>query len=90
MNRIEHTVQIKNRLGLHARPAMKIVETTQRYRSVITLSHNGKSANANTVMGLLLLEAAQGQAITIAAEGPDAEQALQAVTDLIEARFDEE
>jgi phosphocarrier protein NPr len=81
---------IKNRLGLHARAAIKLVELTQSFEATITISNDEKSATADSVMGLLMLESAQGQQINVSAEGSDAEQALNAVTDLIEAGFDED
>ncbi|MGF1876110.1 HPr family phosphocarrier protein [Photobacterium frigidiphilum] len=81
---------IKNRLGLHARAAIKLVELTQSFEATIIISNDEKSATADSVMGLLMLESAQGQQINVSAEGSDAEQALNAVTDLIEAGFDED
>ncbi|WP_434358310.1 HPr family phosphocarrier protein [Parasalinivibrio latis] len=81
---------IRNRLGLHARAAMKLVELAQSFKSVITISNDEKSATADGVMGLLMLESAQGQEITVSADGIDANEALDAVSALIEAGFDEE
>ncbi|MDC0611291.1 HPr family phosphocarrier protein [Vibrio sp.] len=84
------TVLIENRLGLHARAAMKLVELAQSFESVITIKNQeDKESTADGVMGLLMLESAQGQYVTISAEGPDAEQALDAVCHLIEDKFDE-
>ena len=74
-------VYIKNRLGLHARAAIKIVETAQSYQATITLCNGEKCATADGVMGLLMLESAQGE---------QSEQALTAICHLIEAGFDEE
>ncbi|MCQ1057148.1 HPr family phosphocarrier protein [Photobacterium sp. DNB23_23_1] len=81
---------IKNRLGLHARAAIKLVELAQSFESSITISNGEKSATADSVMGLLMLESAQGQQVLVCAEGGDAEQAINAVSTLIEAGFDEE
>ncbi|HIF9461498.1 TPA: HPr family phosphocarrier protein [Photobacterium damselae] len=83
-------VYIKNRLGLHARAAIKIVETAQSYQATITLCSGEKCATADGVMGLLMLESAQGQQITVSAQGEQSEQALTAICHLIEAGFDEE
>lgn len=81
---------IKNRLGLHARAAIKLVELAQSFESTVTISNDEKSATADSVMGLLMLESAQGQQICVSADGNDAEAALSAVSELIEAGFDEE
>ncbi|MGF1752494.1 HPr family phosphocarrier protein [Vibrio makurazakiensis] len=84
------TVLIQNKLGLHARAAVKLVELAQSYDSTVTIvSEEDKRATADSVMGLLMLESAQGQHITIQANGSDAEQALHAVCHLIEDKFDE-
>ena len=84
-------VLIQNRLGLHARAAVKLVELAQSFDAVLTLrSDEDKEATADSVMGLLMLESAQGQHITISSEGNDALEALNAVAELIEHKFDEE
>ncbi|GAA5645731.1 MULTISPECIES: HPr family phosphocarrier protein [Vibrio] len=84
------TVLIQNRLGLHARAAIKLVELAQSFDAVLTIENQeGKQATADGVMGLLMLESAQGQNVTILADGAEAEQALSAVCDLIEHKFDE-
>lgn len=83
-------VFINNRLGLHARAAIKLVELAQSFDATVTISNHEKQATADSVMGLLMLESAQGQQITVSAEGNDAEIALEAVISLIEAGFDEE
>ncbi|QXO17714.1 MULTISPECIES: HPr family phosphocarrier protein [Vibrio] len=85
------TVLIQNRLGLHARAAIKLVELAQSFDAVLTIqSQDGKEATADSVMGLLMLESAQGQNVTICAEGSQAEQALDAVCHLIEDKFEED
>ncbi len=91
MPQASRTVLIQNRLGLHARAAVKLVELAQSFDAVLTIqSQEGKEATADSVMGLLMLESAQGQNVTISAEGSQAEQALDAVCHLIEDKFDEE
>ncbi|ASU23107.1 HPr family phosphocarrier protein [Vibrio qinghaiensis] len=88
---LSKTVLIQNRLGLHARAAVKLVELSQSFDALVTIqSEEGKEATADSVMGLLMLESAQGQYITINAEGSQAEPALQAVSSLIEHKFDED
>lgn len=90
MSFLSRELFIKNRLGLHARAAIKLVELAQSFESVITISNGEKDATADSVMGLLMLESAQGQRVQVSAEGADAEQALTAVSELIESGFDEE
>ncbi|NLS12409.1 HPr family phosphocarrier protein [Vibrio sp. SM6] len=87
---LSRKVLIENRLGLHARAAIKLVELAQSFDAVITIDNEEeKTATANSVMGLLMLESAQGQHITIHAQGGEAQAALDAVCQLIEAKFDE-
>ena len=90
MNTYSRQLFIKNRLGLHARAAIKLVELAQSYQATITISNEEKSATADSVMGLLMLESAQGQQVSVSAQGNDAKAALRAVSQLIEAGFDEE
>ncbi|MGF1716246.1 HPr family phosphocarrier protein [Photobacterium chitinilyticum] len=90
MSTLSRQLFIKNRLGLHARAAIKLVELAQSFEATITISNDEKSATADSVMGLLMLESAQGQQICVSADGNDAEAALSAVSELIEAGFDEE
>ncbi len=91
MQQASRTVLIQNRLGLHARAAVKLVELAQSFDAILTIqSQEGKEATADSVMGLLMLESAQGQNVTISAEGSQAEQALDAVCHLIEDKFDED
>jgi phosphocarrier protein NPr len=91
MAALSKTVLIENKLGLHARAAMKLVELAQSFKAIITIKNQEeKESTADGVMGLLMLESAQGQYVTISAEGPDAEQALDAICHLIEDKFDED
>ncbi len=91
MPQLSQTVLIQNRLGLHARAAVKLVQLAQSFDAVLTVqSQDGREATADSVMGLLMLESAQGQNVVISAEGSQAEQALQAGCPLIEQKFDED
>ncbi|WP_297481564.1 HPr family phosphocarrier protein [uncultured Photobacterium sp.] len=87
---ISRELFIRNRLGLHARAAIKLVELAQSFTAIITITNGDNSATADSVMGLLMLDSAQGQKIMVSAEGQDAESALMAISTLIEAGFDEE
>lgn len=87
---IQRELFIRNRLGLHARAAIKLVELAQSFNAVITITNGDNSATADSVMGLLMLDSAQGQKIMVSAQGQDAQSALMAVANLIEAGFDED
>jgi len=85
------TVLIQNRLGLHARAAVKLVELAQSFVATLTIENQeGKIVTADSVMGLLMLESAQGQNVTIHSEGQQAKESLEAVCALIEHKFDED
>ncbi|HVS01305.1 MAG TPA: HPr family phosphocarrier protein [Thermoanaerobaculia bacterium] len=87
---IEREVEIVNRLGLHARAAAKLVHLAGRFQSDIKLVKDGEAADAKSILGILMLAAAQGTVVTIRCDGPDAQQAMAEVTDLISRRFEEE
>ncbi|SJL83639.1 HPr family phosphocarrier protein [Vibrio palustris] len=91
MPNLTRTVLIQNKLGLHARAAVKLVELAQSFDAVLTIqAQDGNEATADTVIGLLMLQSAQGQHITLSASGDDAEPALEAACHLIEDKFDED
>mgnify|MGYP003624775176 CR=1 FL=1 len=90
MDIIKQTITIKNKLGLHTRATIKLVELVNAFNAQIIITHNGKKADAGSVLGLLVLETCFGQEIEIEAQGPQAQQAMLAVTELIENKFLEE
>jgi phosphotransferase system HPr (HPr) family protein len=87
---IERETEIVNRLGLHARAAAKLVHTAGAYQSRVTVCRNGEEVDAKSILGLMMMAAAQGSRVTVRCDGSDEEAALTAVTDLIANRFDEE
>ncbi len=87
---IEQTLEIINRLGLHARAAAKLVQTTSGYKSRVTLIREGEEIDGKSILGILLLAAAQGSTLTVRTEGEDEIEALKAVAHLFAARFGEE
>lgn len=87
--RIERTVTIVNKLGLHARAATQLVQLANQFDAEIMLHKGDKQANANSVLGLMMMESHQGEQILLVSEGPDAEAALDAVEALIAGRFNE-
>jgi phosphocarrier protein len=85
----EKTVIIKNKVGLHARPASVFVQTASKFSSTITVTCNDQTANAKSILNILTLGAHQGAEITIITEGEDAKEALTALVELIENNFGE-
>jgi phosphocarrier protein len=84
------TMAIKNRLGLHARAAAQLVRTVSQFRAEITVIKDGQEVDGRSILGLLMLAAAQGSIIEVRAAGPDAAAALAAIEDLVARGFDEE
>ena len=83
------TVEVSNRLGLHARAAAKLVNLANRFESHIEVSKDGQVADAKSIMGVLLLCGQQGAQITIRALGSDAKVALAALCTLVTDGFGE-
>ena len=90
MDIIKQTITIQNKLGLHARATIKLVELVNSFDATITIRHQNKQADADSVLGLLVLETCYAQEIEILATGNEAQQAMLAVTKLIEDKFLEE
>ena len=84
------TADICNARGLHARASAKFVKLASTFESEIHVSREGTTVNALSIMGLLMLGAGIGSTIDISAEGPDAEEALAALLDLVARKFDED
>ena len=87
---LQREVEIVNRLGLHARASAKLTQVAGQYHSEVWVSRNGRRVNAKSIMGVMMLAAPQGSKIMLETDGPDEEQAMQAVTQLIAGRFDED
>lgn len=88
---IKQTVIVKNKLGMHARPAMKLFELVQRFDAEVMLrNESGVEAEASSVIAMIMLDSAQGKHIEVEASGTDETAALAAVVELFEAGFDEE
>jgi phosphocarrier protein HPr len=83
------TAKIRNRLGLHARAAVKFVQLASKYKSEIKVIKDATDVNGKSIMGLLTLVAAYGMEIVIVAEGPDAADAVAALGVLVDGGFDE-
>ncbi len=83
-------VTIRNKLGLHARPASKLVKAASSGSSKVHLVKNGKRVNGHSILGVMLLEAHQGSQITVEVEGKDEESILANIIELFETGFGEE
>jgi phosphocarrier protein HPr len=80
---------IVNDLGLHARAATKLVQLASKYPCDVQLSHQGQSANAKSVMGVLLLCGSKGTVVEVSATGAQADECVKAIGELIASRFGE-
>lgn len=87
--RIE-TFTIVNELGLHARPAMLLVQAISRLKCDVLIEKDGLEADAKSIMGVLTLAAERGSQIKVTASGEDAEKAIDAIKKLIEEKFGED
>ena len=82
-------IAIINKLGLHARAAAKFVTLASRFDSRIEVARNGQTVNGKSIMGIMMLAASKGTVLTISAEGPDEDKALNELEALIQNRFQE-
>ena len=86
---IERSVQIVNRNGLHARPAAEVVKTAAKFKSEITIMRDDLEVNGKSIMGVMMLAAEFGATLIIRGHGPDAQQAVDAIAELITHKFGE-
>jgi len=87
---VRGAVDICNQRGLHARASAKFVKLASSFESEIRVTRDGATVDARSIMGLLMLGAGNGCSVEIAAQGPDAADAVAALTDLVNRRFDED
>ena len=85
----ERTVEIVNRAGMHARPAAEFVKLAGRFASEVWLEKDGLEVNGKSIMGVLMLAAGMGSELRLSATGNDAEDAVEALSDLIGRGFEE-
>ncbi|MEA1971106.1 MAG: HPr family phosphocarrier protein [Thermodesulfobacteriota bacterium] len=84
------TVTLKNKLGLHARAAAKIVNVSNRYESKVFLEKNGRKVEGRSILGILTLACPIGSRITVEADGSDADDVIRELVELVENKFGEE
>jgi phosphocarrier protein HPr len=87
---LRRDLTIVNKRGLHARASARFVQTAERFAAEISVSKDGTTVGGTSIMGLMMLAASPGSVITLTAEGIDAEEALDALAQLVEGYFGEE
>jgi phosphocarrier protein HPr len=86
---LQQSIEIINKLGLHARASAKLTQTASGFQSQVHLSRNGRRVNAKSIMGVMMLAAAKGTTVDLEIEGPDEQNAMNALITLINDKFGE-
>ena len=86
---VRRTIEIVNKLGLHARAAAKLIELALGFESRIRICREGREADAKSIMRVMMLAASKGTSIEVVAHGDDAVEAVEAIERLVGGRFDE-
>jgi phosphocarrier protein len=87
---IEKQLVVKNRAGIHARPAAIIAQTANKFTCEITLARDDTTVNAKSIMGVITMAAGYNTTLTLKADGPDEKAAVRAIEALFESKFEEE
>ena len=87
---ISRELLIINKRGLHARASAKFVQMVERFNAEITVTRNGETVGGTSIMGLMMLSAGPGTSIVVSAIGPEAQTAVDAITELVASKFNEE
>ena len=87
---VRKTLKIKNRAGIHARPASLIVQTANKFTSELTMEKGALHVNAKSIMGIIMMAASYNTEVVLCANGPDEEEAAAAIEQLFESKFEEE
>ena len=90
MLEVKREIEIVNRLGMHARPAARLVQLTSRFSSDIIFKRDSDEVNGKSIMGVLMLAAPYGSIITVIARGDDAEVAVNEIEALFQSKFGED
>jgi phosphocarrier protein len=85
----QQEAEIINKLGLHARAAAKLTQLAAKYQCDVSLARNGRKINAKSIMGVMMLAAGKGSRVTLETDGPDEEEAMNAIVALIADYFGE-
>lgn len=87
---IEKILTVKNRAGIHARPAAIIAQTSNKFQSEISLSKDDTTVNAKSIMGVIAMGAGYNTQMTLTVEGPDESEAASVIEELFDSKFEEE
>lgn len=87
---ISRELPVTNKRGLHARASAKFVQMVEKFNAEITVTRGGETVGGNSIMGLMMLSAGIGTSIVVAAKGPEAQAALDALSELVLNKFNEE
>jgi phosphocarrier protein len=87
---LSRELPIINKRGLHARASAKFVQMVERFNAEVWVTKGGETVGGTSIMGLMMLSAAPGTSITVSAAGPEAQAALDAITELVGSKFNEE
>ena len=86
---VEKNCTVRNKMGLHARPAAQIVQTANKFACEVTLVKDGQNVNGKSIMGVLMLAAAKGTTVLVRTEGDEAQKCADAIADLFDKGFNE-
>jgi phosphocarrier protein HPr len=87
---VEKSCTVRNKMGLHARPAALIVQTANKFPCEVTLVKDGQNVNGKSIMGVLMLAAARGTIILVRTEGDEAQACADAISELFDKGFNEQ
>ena len=87
---ISRELAIINKRGLHARASAKFVQMVERFNAEVWVTKGGETVGGNSIMGLMMLSAGPGTSIVVSAIGPEAQAAVDAITELVASKFNEE
>jgi phosphocarrier protein len=87
---VDKDLTVRNKMGLHARPAAMIVQAANKFPCDVTLEKDGQNVNGKSIMGVLMLAAAKGTTVHVHAEGEEAQKCAEAIAELFEKGFNEE
>ena len=87
---VSREIPIINKRGLHARASAKFVQMVERFNAEVWVTKGNETVGGNSIMGLMMLSAGPGTSITVSAIGPEAQAALDAITELVGSKFNEE
>lgn len=89
-DKVSREIPVINKRGLHARASAKFVQMAERFNAEIWVTRNGETVGGTSIMGLMMLSAGIGTTVTVSAAGPQAQEAVDALAELMGSKFGEE